>query len=366
LINNSERNTNRSDYQGYCPFLFSLFQKSVSFNGIANGRRTIEAMPAIFGGIPSLFNMSYVESTFANNYTHSPIEVIKKQNYHTLFFHGAKNGSMNMESYCYSIGFDAYYGKNQYPNPFDDDGAWGISDRSYLQYVAQTLNSVPQPFFAGLLTLSSHHPYIIPKDAEGLVLKDGPHPINKLASYTDYAIKEFFETLQAFSWYDSTLFVITADHTGTGAVPVPSSRYKDFQIPLFFYHPKEKVCINLGMMQQTDIMPSLFSYLNINEPLFSYGNNFFDSTNTSLAVNYVSGIYQLCTQDFVLQFDGKKSVGFYDIKKDILLRNNLINDLPDYVLFYEQKLKAIIQSYTTRMAKNKLFINNNPLSKYHK
>ena len=357
LIYDAEANTDRNEYQGYCPFLYSLLQQSVSFNGIANGRRTIEAMPAIFGGIPALWDMSYVESTFANNLTWSPVEVLKKYGYHTLFFHGAKNGSMNIGSYCYSIGFDAYYGKNEYPNPFNDDGAWGISDRSYLQYVAKTLNTVRQPFLAGVLTLSSHHPYVVPKDAEGLVLKQGPHPIHTVVSYTDYAVKEFFETLQHYSWYDSTLFIITADHTGAGAVPEPSNRYKEFQIPLFFYHPKANGSKSLGTMQQTDIMPTLFSYLNINKPVFSYGNSLLDSTYTSFAVNYLSGIYQLSTNDFILLFDSEKSIGFFDTQNDIMMQTNLINELPDYVFFYEQKLKALIQSYTTRMVQNQLFIN---------
>jgi phosphoglycerol transferase MdoB-like AlkP superfamily enzyme len=105
LIYDKESN----DYQGYCPFLNTLRQQSISFNGIANGRRTIEALPAIFSGIPVLLNQSYVESTFANNFTRSPVEVLKNHGYHTLFFHGAKNGSMNIESYCYSIGFKEYY-----------------------------------------------------------------------------------------------------------------------------------------------------------------------------------------------------------------------------------------------------------------
>ena len=293
-----------ADCQGFCPFLDSLQGQSISFNGIANGRRTIESLPAIFGGIPSLLDMSYVESSFASNYTYSPVEILKNKGYKTLFFHGGKNGTMNIESYCYSIGFETYYGKNEYPNQSDYDGVWGISDRSYLKHVAQTLNAVKQPFFAGILTLSSHNPYILPKDAHGLDIKEGTHRMHALASYTDYAIKEFFEQLSQYPWFDSTLFVFTADHTGEGAVPMPDNRYMSYQIPLFFYHPLSDRPQTNGTMQQTDIMPSIFSYLKINNPLFSFGNNIFDTTYIPYAVNYLSGIYQLITNDFILQFDG--------------------------------------------------------------
>ena len=77
-----------------CPFLYDLANKSITFNGIANGRRTIEALPAIFGGIPTLFDKSYVESSFASNYSYSAVEILKEKGFNTLFFHGAKNLSL--------------------------------------------------------------------------------------------------------------------------------------------------------------------------------------------------------------------------------------------------------------------------------
>jgi phosphoglycerol transferase MdoB-like AlkP superfamily enzyme len=348
--------TNMVGYQGYCPFLDSLLHKSVSFNGIANGRRTIEALPAIFGGIPTLLDMSYVESSFANNYAFSPVEILKENGYNTVFFHGAKNGSMNIESYCRSIGFKTYYGKNEYPTPSDYDGIWGISDRPYLKYVAHTLNTISRPFFAGVLTLSSHNPFILPKDAQGLDIKTGTHPMHAVASYTDHALREFFETMSQYSWYDNTLFIFTGDHTGEGTIPVPDNRYMSYQIPIFFYHPLANTAKTKHLIQQLDIMPSVFSYLRIDTPLFSFGNNVFDTAYPPCAVNYLSGIYQLFTDDYILQFDGEKTIGLYNIKEDIYMQNNLTDTMPDKVDLYEQKLKAIIQSYTTRMNRNRLFI----------
>ena len=350
------RGMEEGDNQGFSPFLDSLQHRSIAFNGIANGRRTIEAIPAIFGGIPSLLDMSYVESSFANNYIYSPVEILKDKGYKTVFFHGAKNGSMNMESYCYSIGFQTYYGKNEYPTPSDYDGVWGISDRSYLKYVSHMLNTISQPFFAGIFTLSSHNPYVLPKDAKGLDIQKGTNPMHTLVKYTDYAVREFLEEIAKYSWFDSTLFIFTGDHTGKGSIPIADNRYMSYQIPIFFYHPKAKTGKTGGIMQQTDIMPSLFSYLKLNSPLFSFGNNAFDSTHISYGINYLSGIYQLFTNDFLLQFDGEKTIGFYNIKSDILLQNNLIHTPPAELAVYEQKLKAIIQSYTTRMADNQLFI----------
>lgn len=339
-----------------CPFLNKLSDKSIAFNGIANGKRTIESLPAIFGGIPTLFDKSYVESSFANNYSYSAVEILKDNGFNTLFFHGAKNGSMNIESYCYSIGFEKYYGKNEYPFPADDDGIWGISDRPYLQYVAKMLGEVQQPFFTGILTLSSHNPFVLPKDGEGLPLHKGTHPMHLVASYTDYALMEFFETISKYSWFDSTLFVFTGDHTGEATVPIPDNRYMSYQIPIFFYHPFAEKGQQRNMIQQLDIMPSIFSYLGIDNSLFSFGQNVFDPNYSAFAVNYLSGIYQYFTDDILLQFDEEKTIGFYNIQSDIKLQHNLSETNKQESFPYEQQLKAILQSYTTRMSKNKLFI----------
>ena len=358
LIRGMEIDTVTSGYHGYAPFLNALAQQSISFNGIANGHRTIEGIPAIFAGMPNLTDCSYVETSFAQNYSYSPVEVLKDHHYHTFFFHGAKNNSMNIESFCYSIGFDAYYGKNEYPNPADYDGEWGISDRSYLKYVAQKLSTLPQPFFASVLTLSTHNPYVLPKDAKGLDIKQGTHLMHTLASYTDHAVREFFEAVSHQSWYDSTLFIITADHTGVGSTPVSDGRYIFTQIPIIFYYPPAHIGKNLGAMQQLDIMPSLFSCLHIDEPLFSYGNNIFDSTYTSYTAIFLWNSYQLISDKYILLFNGEESTGFFDIKHDIMMKNNLINEMPEEVAYYEQKIKAIIQSYTTRLIRNQLFISN--------
>jgi len=340
----------------YSPFLNKLAHKSIAFNGIANGRRTIEALPSIFGGIPSLFDKGYVSSSFAANYTYSAIESLKKNGFNTLFFHGANNGSMNMENYCYSIGFEKYYGKNEYPNHKDDDGVWGISDRLYLKYVANMLNKARQPFFAGVLTLSSHNPFTLPKDGEGLSLREGAHPMHTVANYTDYAVKEFFEILSQYSWFDSTLFVIIGDHTGTATVPVNNNKYMLYQIPLFFYHPLSVSGEEKGFMQQVDIMPSILSYMGINIPLFSYGQNVFDTAWMPSAINYSSGVYQFFNNDYLLQFDGQKTVGFYNVKDDEMMEHDLTGQFPEKMANYQRQLEAIIQSYTTRMSRNKLFI----------
>jgi len=70
------------------------------------------------------------------------------------------------------LGFDHYYGKNEYNNDADDDGHWGIWDEPFFQYMCRTYSEKEQPFLGTIFTLSSHHPFQIPKQYEGKALLD--------------------------------------------------------------------------------------------------------------------------------------------------------------------------------------------------
>ena len=75
------------------------------------------------------------------------------------------------------MGFDHYYGLNEYPTQKDSDGIWGIYDEPYLQYMARELSRRPQPFASVVFTLSTHNPYQIPPQYQGLLPK-GELPIH--------------------------------------------------------------------------------------------------------------------------------------------------------------------------------------------
>jgi hypothetical protein len=75
----------------------------------------------------------------------------------------------------------------------------------------------------------------------------------------------------------------------------------------------------------------------------------------NFTVNYNNGIFQLIQDNYLLQFDGKNSIAFYNFKQDSLLKHNLIHSSKIYP-DYEKKIKAIIQSYQERLTQNQLTI----------
>lgn len=344
-------------YKGYTPFLDSLIKESLSFrNAFANAKRSIEGVPAIIGGIPALMNDAFITSIYSVNTFNSIASLLKKNNYHSMFFHGGTNGTMGFSGFINSAGFDEYHGRNEYNNEKDFDGKWGIYDEEFLQYSAKIMDNSERPFVACVFTLSSHHPYSVPKGFEH-AFPEGPLPILRSIQYTDYSLKQFFAAVKNKQWFDSTLFVITADHTSESIYPEYQSRSGIYRIPIIYYmHNSTLQGMCDTITQLTDILPSILDFLNYDKNFVAYGESVFDTTATHFAVNYQNETYQIIMDDFALIFNGTKSVSLFNIKKDSLMTNNIISDYPDIKSKMEQKVKAIIQTFNHDLIKNEMII----------
>ena len=340
------------------PFLDSLLEQSLVFDGMANGRQSIEAVTSILSGLPSLMSKDYVESRYAANRLDGIGSILKQHGYSTAFFHGGNNGSMNFDASAISAGFDSYFGRNEYGNDDDYDGVWGISDMPFLQFTAQKVNEMKKPFAAGVFTLSSHHPFKLPK---GYDLPDGDYKTDfeKTMRYTDDAMRHFFETMSNYSWFDSTIFVLVGDHVN------PEHRfnnylngYGQYQIVTAFYAPSVIKPLNTNILaQQTDIGISLLAALGYNDNVFSFGRNVFDSLQEPCFASYLNNIYEYSDGNYMLQSDGQNITSVFDIKQDPCLTNNLYKEGDDNAWDeLNRKFKMRLQQYTNRMINNKLYI----------
>jgi phosphoglycerol transferase MdoB-like AlkP superfamily enzyme len=341
-------------YLGFTPFLDSLIGHSLVFKGFANGKTSIQGIPAILSGIPSLMNESYIQSSYSADKINGLAGLLKKKGYTSAFFHGGTNGTMGFDSYTKLTGFDHYYGRTEYHNEKDYDGKWGIRDEEFFQYTAGVMNQLQQPFLTAIFSLSSHHPYTVPgKYAH--TFRKGKLPIQEAVMYTDYSLRKFFETAKKTSWFDNTLFIITADHTSEGYFPYYQSSAGQYAIPILFFKNKSDLNgISGKVVQQTDIMPSVLSYIGFDQDYIAFGSSVFDTTAKRFSIHYISGLYGLIKDGYLLEYDGNKSTGLYDLNSDKLQTNNLIaKDLPVRKKL-ERFIKAYIQQYNNRFIENRL------------
>ena len=338
----------------YSPFLDSLMNESLYFpRTIANGKKSIEALPAIIASLPSWTNGTYLSSPYSDNTINSLPSILKENGYSSAFFHGATNGSMSFDGFASVAGFDSYFGKNEYPNQAHYDGTWGITDAYFNPWVAKKITKMKEPFCSVLFTISSHHPYITPDEFKKFTT-EGPQEICGSISYGDYALRLFFEEAKKQPWYDNTLFVFVADHSPASITPLYSSRTHLFRIPLAFYHPKGliKPENNPKLAQQLDIFPTILDLINIKSDYYSFGTSLLQSS-AGQGIAHLDGSYYHFVGDYMTTFSSDKAQKLFNFTKDEVIYIDSLRFYKKHTQENELVLKAMIQRYNRDLITNK-------------
>ena len=337
----------------------------------ANGTKSIEMVPSIFCGMPSLMSEFYVTSAYANNKVNNAYQLAK--GYKTAFFHGSNNGTMGFQSFLKQTGLQQYHGIDQYPSDLynrDFDGNWGIFDEPYLQHFSNcldTLNNPNIPFFASVFTLSSHHPYTIPAPYLNK-LPGSPGTVQHTIAYADIALKKFFQTASTKPWFNNTVFVITGDHTSHSDKEYFYSQSGHYEVPFLIYAPgidikhiNEKLSgreaiINSATqktLSQCDIIPTLWNLLGANNPRLGFGRSAFDPSYKGYSTHIDKDLYYIIQYPFVLALNQQGQVVDYHKQ---LRNNNKAQKLPLKGTQFEW-LRATLQcqmsEYSQRIKQNR-------------
>ena len=361
----------------------------------ANGTKSIEMVPSIFCGMPSLMSEFYVTSAYASNKVNNAYKLAK--GYKTAFFHGSNNGTMGFQSFLKQTGLQQYHGIDQYPSDLyqrDFDGNWGIFDEPYLQHFIRcmdTMNNGKQPVFASVFTLSSHHPYTIPEPYLNK-LPGTPETVQHTIAYADIALHKFFETAAKKPWFENTVFLITGDHTSHSDKEYFYSQSGHYEVPFLIYAPgidikhiNEKPnqseefrnqqlrikkpqtftnpsrnewadIINTATqktLSQCDIIPTLWNLLGANNPRLGFGRSAFDPNYKGYSTHIDKDLYYIIQYPFVLALDQQGKVVDYHKQ---LRNNNKAQKLPLVGPQFEwmrATLQCQMKEYSSRIKQNR-------------
>ena len=340
-----------SQQMGYTPFLDSLMRQSYTFfNMYSNGKRSIQALPAVWSSIPS-FKTSFISMPQAMAPMRAMPKLFAENGYNTKFFCGSNHGSMGFGAYARQVGVEELYSREDYEQRHgkdDFDGYWGIWDEEFMQYMGEVLSESPQPFFSTMFTLTSHHPFVVPERYVGK-FPEGKTAVHKCVGYVDEAFRRFFARYENEEWFRNTVFVFVADHVSSEKF---SEEFRhspaDYRIFGFMYAPDSALFgEHRQVVSQIDIMPTLLGLMGYDKPYFAFGRDVFgEHRDVPMAVNYDNNLFQAITADYLVTFDEKAIVGIY-AKDDIEHRDNLVGKVDVEVV--ERDLKAFIQSYYTHV-----------------
>ncbi|SHI88814.1 Phosphoglycerol transferase MdoB [Hymenobacter daecheongensis DSM 21074] len=348
--------------RGYTPFFDSLATKGLFFREhYANGRRSIEALPAVLAGLPALIESPFITSNFQTDELHGLGELLGRQGYATSVFHGAENGTMGFNTFSGIAGVQQYYGLSEYPGGAkspDFDGHWGIADEPYLQYFAQELSRQKQPFFSTVFTLTSHEPFEVPAKYQGR-FPAGTLPIHGVIGYTDFALRQFFKIAARQPWYHNTLFIVLADHTSQTDKADYQNLLGNYKTPLLLFHPGRALppADVHRITQQADLPATVVDLLNIPAAgqLLPFGSSVFDSGTAGRALFLSGSSLFLVHRDFVTELTTDDKIRLYPYQTHFIPAEPLPRPDPQKAQQYGQELKAAAQLFTSGLLDNTLY-----------
>ena len=341
----------------YTPFLDSIEKLSLSFEyGFANGKKSIEAVPAIIASMPTLMDNPYISSPYGDNKINTIPNILAKHGYESAFYHGATNGSMRFDGFAALCGFDHYFGRFEYNNDEHFDKTWGILDEYFNPWTAKKMTELKEPFFSTLFTISSHHPYFIPEHMKDIVTR-GPQKICASVNYGDHALRNFFNEAKKQPWFNNTVFVIMADHTPGSVTKEYNQRTHLYQIPIMFYDPLGRIKPQKSerVFQQLDVLPTILDLLNIETSYYSFGNSYFQD-NEGESLVYISGSYYYFKNKFMTTFIGEKARNLQDFSILGIEKSDSLQFYKEDVENNENRIKAMIQRYSEDLNLNQTTI----------
>ncbi|MEO8733483.1 MAG: LTA synthase family protein, partial [Flavobacteriales bacterium] len=325
---------------GYMPFLDSLMGQSLWFtHAYANGRRSIDGIPAVTASMPKLMPEAFIESIYAQQPITTLPSLLDAEGYSTSFFHGGHNGTMGFDAFAKSAGFERYVGRDEYPDDADDDGVWGIRDRPFFQFYAQQLNKEKQPFMSCIFSLSSHHPYKLP-ETEAKRFSGGVLPIMPTLRYADDALRQFFATAEKMPWFRNTIFIITADHTADLLRDGQASGSAfDHWVPLIFFMPS-KIAPRKDdqVAQQIDILPTVMDMIGYPKPFFAFGSSVLRDEGVPSSVSENSATWLIIGDSAQVRSDGKRVLWSAPLRNGIPPDSARMDSL-------QHQVQAAIQQY---------------------
>lgn len=254
------------------PFLDTIATQSLCFNRFFSaGTHTNHAIHSTLYSYPALMKRNSMKGAVIPFFAGLPT-ILQDNGYSTLFFMTHESQYDNMNGYLRTNGFNHIFAQENYPKE-KVVNSFGVQDDFLYQYAVPVLSQTARegkPFFAALLSISNHPPYVIPKDFKARSNTDEL----RIVEFADHALKEFIDRARQEEWFDNTIFVFVGDHGKLVGTPRSDMPLSFNHVPLLIYSPatiEPRQIDDLG--GQTDIAPTLLGLLQIDYTDNGFGIN---------------------------------------------------------------------------------------------
>ena len=241
-------------------------------NLFANSFRTDRGTVAVLSGFPAQTKMSVMKLPVKSQRLPSIARSLRREGYATSFYYGGDLNFTNTASYLYGTGFDRLTWQKDLH--FDaPTSKWGYADDvvidAFTDHVLAEAAS-QRPFFAAMLTLSSHEPFDVP------CAKFDDPMLNAMA-FTDACLGRFVERVRQTPVWKDLLVILIADHAYPYPYGIANSDALRHRIPMLWLGGavrRPAVVETYG--SQSDLAATLLAQLGIAHGDFLFSRDLFD------------------------------------------------------------------------------------------
>ena len=241
-------------------------------NLCANSFRTDRGTVAVLSGFPAQTKMSVMKLPVKSQRLPSIARSLRREGYATSFYYGGDLNFTNTASYLYGTGFDRLTWQKDLH--FDaPTSKWGYADDvvidAFTDHVLAEAAS-QRPFFAAVLTLSSHEPFDVP-------FAKFDDPMLNAMAFTDACLGRFVERVRQTPVWDDLLVILIADHAYPYPYGIANSDALRHRIPMLWLGGavrRPAVVETYG--SQSDLAATLLAQLGIAHGDFLFSRDLFD------------------------------------------------------------------------------------------
>ncbi|MFC7372800.1 LTA synthase family protein [Fictibacillus iocasae] len=292
--------------QEVTPFLNKLARSSYYFPNFYHQTGQGKTSDAEFITDNSLYPLprgAVFQTHALNEYKATP-EILKEKGYYSAVFHGNDKSFWNRDIMYQTLGYDHYFSEEYYDRSEEDSVNYGLKDIPFVEQTVPYLKKLPKPFYAKVITLTNHHPYLLNEEDQMIDTFPSSDPIVSryftTVRYADEAIKVLFSKLKKARLYKNSVIVIYGDHYGISerheeglaqilkredGVLTPFDHVQLQRVPLFIHVPGKKGKQIKTIGGQIDLKPTLLHLLGINlKGDYHFGTDLFSKKREELAV----------------------------------------------------------------------------------
>jgi len=228
-----------------------------------------------------------------NTYQSLPAILEQTQGYTSGVFHGDGKSFWNRDEVYKYLGINEFYYDDYYDMSEENVINYGLKDKPFFEESIPLLEEMEQPFYAHMMTLTHHHPYLLDEeDATIAPAETGDSSVDtyfQTARYLDEALEEFFNDLKESGLYEDSIIMIYGDHYGIstnhnramseiiGEEITPLKNAELQRVPFMIRIPGvESQGINHEYSGQIDVVPTLLHILGIDaQDYIQFGTDMF-------------------------------------------------------------------------------------------